>query len=143
MLPLLYRKLFDEFHRIFTNRSSLNTQYYCLTIKEIEWFVFQLPQYLYPRRVEQVTIFSRVFFLEKYFTNFSQTLPKVEGKFLYSAVSQTQDCSKRFTHYFPCRPVHWRHHNIHKQIIVTFMEIWTMNYHRSKTNCHHRMFSMI
>ena len=28
-----------------------------------------------------------------------------KGKFLYSAVSNPQDCSKRFTHYFPDRPV--------------------------------------
>ena len=28
-----------------------------------------------------------------------------KGKFLYSAVSNPQDCSKRFTHYFPGRPV--------------------------------------
>ena len=31
---------------------------------------------------------------------------KSKGKFLYSAVSSPQDCSKRFTLYFPDRPVH-------------------------------------
>ena len=31
---------------------------------------------------------------------------KVKGKFLYSAVSSPQDRSKRFTLYFPDRPVH-------------------------------------
>ena len=32
-------------------------------------------------------------------------LKKGKGKFLYSAVSNPQDCSKRFTLYFPGRPV--------------------------------------
>ena len=30
----------------------------------------------------------------------------LESKFLYSAVSSPHDCSKRFTLYFPDRPVH-------------------------------------
>jgi len=33
-------------------------------------------------------------------------LQKSTGKFLYSAVSSPQDRSKRFTHYFPDRPIH-------------------------------------
>ena len=32
-------------------------------------------------------------------------LKKGKGNFLYSAVSNPQDCSKRFTLYFPGRPV--------------------------------------
>ena len=34
------------------------------------------------------------------------TVKKSKGKFLYSTVSSPQDCSKRFTLYFPDRPVH-------------------------------------
>ena len=36
---------------------------------------------------------------------FPQSVVQIKGKFLYSTVSNPQDCSKRFTLYFPDRPV--------------------------------------